>query len=133
MKFPTPSTFKFNPAIHAEKRSNLPTMTQPQQSLTIQQILDRFTRGLPVNSQQRTPSFSTNPQFDDPDIEKLRHADLFEKEEFSRKFGEDIKQAKAHKEHKDKSDAEEAHKRKNEEMKRMLDEHLKQQKKEDPK
>lgn len=46
--------------------NNLPSMTVPDQSYTVRDLLERFTTGvLPVSS--RTPVYSDNPDFDNYD------------------------------------------------------------------
>lgn len=132
MKFPTPSTFKFDPAIHAQKKSNKPSMTQPKQTLTIKQILERFTRGLPVNAEVKTPSYSTAPQFGDPDLEKMRHADLFEKEQFSKAFSQDLAQAKEHANKTAQDRAEKEHQEKTEATRKAIADYLASQEKKAP-
>lgn len=70
-----------------EDYSKIVSLVRPDQSLSLQEILDRFTRGesLPVEFQAEFGA-------DDPDnplnvdLEKLQHADLVEKAEYIEKL-----------------------------------------------
>lgn len=53
-------------------------MVQPNQSLSIREILKRFTRGEPLPIGNKSPQFYEG----DDDLEKVRHMDLVDREEF---------------------------------------------------
>jgi len=58
--------------------------TLPDESLTIEQIMARHTSGLIPPIEKETSNYLDEPDFDSPDLEKLRDADLFEREMMSR-------------------------------------------------
>lgn len=57
-------------------------LTLPSQSLTIREILKRFTRGEKVSVGTQT----FHEDFQDVDLEKLKYADLIDRAEFSEKL-----------------------------------------------
>lgn len=64
-----------------------PTQVVPDQSLSLKEILHRFVRqeALPVSHQGQYGSEIMDPEVDNPlnvDLEKLRYADLTEKDEY---------------------------------------------------
>lgn len=62
----------------------LPSLTIPDQSMSVQDILDRFTRGLPIGG-QRVPVYD---ELDDlPDIRTL---DLAERQELSERYTQEL-------------------------------------------
>lgn len=54
-----------------------PKLVQPNQSLSLQEILDRFTRGEPLAIGQPVEYHES-----DDDLEKIAHADMVDKQEF---------------------------------------------------
>lgn len=64
------------------------SMTVPDQAMSLQTILERFVRGEPMDVKMHgeASQMSNVEDFDNPlniDYEKLQHADLVEKQEFS--------------------------------------------------
>lgn len=82
---------KFQPKEQNGKRVR-PAVTIPDQSLTIPEILQRFTRNLPVNLKQSQPVWSTQTEFD---LEALGRMDFHEKAEFAAQMAERAKEIKA--------------------------------------
>lgn len=57
-------------------------LTKPQRGISLKEILERFTRNEPVEVGHETQDGSDS----DIDLEKLRHADLVDKEEYMNKL-----------------------------------------------
>lgn len=66
-----------------------PSMTVPDQTLSIQEILDRFARGLPVSG-GRAPIFDEEDELPD-----LRTLDLAERQELKERYTAELDQIKA--------------------------------------
>lgn len=74
-----------------EKESKKPSMTIPDQSLTVAELVERNKRGLPLGG-GRVPMYSTDPENDYvPDIAKL---DLAEIQEMKEQVASQILEAK---------------------------------------
>lgn len=58
-----------------------PSKTQPDESLTIRQILDRYTKGLPTGASSREAQYDSGASFDSPDLEKVATMDLVDRED----------------------------------------------------
>lgn len=58
--------------------------TVPDQSLKIRDVIDRFTRGLPVNVETKRGVFPDQVSHDSPDIEALGRMDRMDKFDFAR-------------------------------------------------
>lgn len=56
-----------------EPKSNKPSMTQPDQALTIREILQRHTRNIPMNIQVKVPEYSDEYT---PDLKSLDLTDI---------------------------------------------------------
>lgn len=61
----------------------------PDQSLTIQEIVKRYVRGIPVDVLQRTPVYSDQ---EDHDLEKISRMDFGEKAAYAAQQAEQAKQ-----------------------------------------
>lgn len=61
---------------------NVKKMVKPNESLSIRDILTRFTRGEPLAVGGKNPQFYES----DDDLEKVRHMDLVDREEFINKM-----------------------------------------------
>lgn len=58
-----------------------PGLTVPNDTLSIRQILERYTTGQPIgNVSQREPVWSENPTHDSLDLEELRRADMVDQD-----------------------------------------------------
>lgn len=81
----------FNNVPTKGKKFTMPSMTVPEQSLTIRQILDRYARGIPLESKQ--PIWDDNADIDDfmPDPRTL---DLAEREEFAQSAKAELEEVK---------------------------------------
>lgn len=73
MKFVTSSNYKFDSAHGAEKTVN-PSATQPDMSMTIREILYRFSQGKPINSNNGL--MYTGEDHDAPDIRAMDLVDI---------------------------------------------------------
>lgn len=62
-----------------------PSMTIPDESMSIREILDRFSRGLPVGG-SRTPIYD-----DENDMPDIRTLDLAERQELAQHYSEELK------------------------------------------
>jgi len=66
--------------------NNEPSLTIPDQTMTVREILTRFSRGLPV--EQKIPMY--NESESDEFIPDPRHMDLAERQELSEMFKEEL-------------------------------------------
>lgn len=93
---------------YREKRSELPDLTVPDDTLTIPEILLRHTRGMTLAQMGvvRNPQFDRRydqlsekvvgeVDFDQVDLEKALAGDLYEREEFSKEMAQKVLDLKA--------------------------------------
>lgn len=74
------------------EENNKPSLTIPDQTLTIRQIIDRYTRGLPISTSMQNPIFQEDEVFNDvPDVNRLDLHDRMEFANNARQELEDIK------------------------------------------
>ncbi|AZL83023.1 hypothetical protein [Apis mellifera associated microvirus 36] len=109
MKIVSQATYK--PGAHSfEKESDKPSETVPNEAMSIQEILTRYAKGLnPGTTAIREAKYDPEASHDSPDLEKLKHADLYEKEEFMNELGSKLMdKKKAAKDKADKAAAEKA-------------------------
>jgi len=64
-----------------EKSSEEPTMTIPDESMTIPYILSRYVKGHPLGVERNAIDYATN-NLDSPDWEKVKQMDLVDLNEF---------------------------------------------------
>lgn len=57
-----------------------PSMTVPDEAMSIQEIMAKHVRGIDMTSVFRQPAYDSAASFDSEDIEKIQHEDLFDKE-----------------------------------------------------
>lgn len=86
----TQSQYKNKPRPVSDK----PSMTVPNQSMTLKQMFERFARGESVATTQQKPIWNPNASHADPDFEKLNHADLYDKEQYSKQLAEKMAEMK---------------------------------------
>lgn len=55
--------------------------TVPNEALSIKEILRRFTKGMPLDVLEKEGAYDEHASFDSIDLEKLKHADLYEQME----------------------------------------------------
>lgn len=80
-KFQTQWAGDYKPGIRTEKKSDKPSMTIPDQSMTVAELVERNKRGLPLGG-GRVPMYSTDPENDFvPDIAKMDLAEIQEMRE----------------------------------------------------
>lgn len=70
--------------------NTLPSMTIPDQSLSVREIMDRYAKGYPLEG-ERTPIY----EGEENDLPDLKHMDLAEKEEYMDAAKEEIRQIAA--------------------------------------
>lgn len=87
-----------------------PSMTVPDQTMSMREILDRFARGLPLGG-MKTPIFD-----EDDDMPDMRTLDLAERQELSEMYAEELDGIRLTRE---KNEAEKALKRDAAEKKRL--------------
>lgn len=81
MKFQMQFTPESISGSRTEKKSNKPSMTIPDQSLTVAELVERNKRGLPLGG-NKVPVYSADPEADFvPDIAKLDLAEIQEMKE----------------------------------------------------
>lgn len=93
-KFIISNEYRFDKTKHVEKVEGT-SMTVPSETLTIRQIMERFSRGLPVSGSVQEPQYDSLATLDSDDIEKLSHMDLFEREEYQRALIKRVQNQKA--------------------------------------
>lgn len=83
-------------AIHERKvkdfKAKRPSMTVPNQSMSIDEIVKRFTRGLPVDIVQRQPVYLDQVEYD---FEKLSRMDFGDKAAFADEMAAKAKRIQA--------------------------------------
>lgn len=57
------------------------SVTVPNESMSIQEIMTKHVRGIDMSIMARTPAYDSGASFDSDDIEKLQHQDIFEKQQ----------------------------------------------------
>lgn len=57
------------------------SLTQPDQSYTPKQLLERFVKGLPTSVKVHDSSYNPAVSFDSPDLEKFHHLDIVDRME----------------------------------------------------
>jgi hypothetical protein len=70
--------YNFNYSALDITRANPESMTQPGMALSIKDILDNFTRGVPMDVYTHDGYFSDDPDIDNPDICRDPAVDLFD-------------------------------------------------------
>lgn len=60
--------------------------------MTIEQMFQKWSVGHPVMGVKNEPRYVDTENFNSPDLEKLKNADLIDKEEFSKKLGDEMLQ-----------------------------------------
>jgi len=66
---------------HKEQIKGL-SLTQPDETLTIKEIVQKHVRGQAIaDTLMRTPAYDSGADFDSDDLEKLRDEDIFDREE----------------------------------------------------
>lgn len=91
-KASTQLAYSYNVAKHAEHQENKISQTVPDETLSIKEILDRYTSGRTIgDAVARQTSFDPNASFDSEDLEKIKHEDLFDQEERKRDLKSRIK------------------------------------------
>lgn len=83
----------YDHTIHPGETFVLPSLTQPDQTMTVRQIYDRFTRNLPIDG-SKVSFFDDDPDVDLylPDFDRL---DISEKIAFMKQAADNIKAYKA--------------------------------------
>lgn len=66
------------------------SLTVPDESLSIRQLMERFTTGQPTTDVARDAVWVENQNFDSDDIEKWANLDLVDREKISRRIQADI-------------------------------------------
>jgi len=75
-----------------EKPNTQPSLTQPNEALTVQDIVDRHTRGMNIGATlYRAPFNDEGANFDSDDLEKVGSVDLVEHEVFVQKQAQRVK------------------------------------------
>lgn len=59
------------------------SITVPDESLSVRQLIERFTRGQSSGVGVREGYFDEGSDFDSPDMQKLDHMDLIDRDEFA--------------------------------------------------
>lgn len=73
-----------------EKEVNkMPSMTVPDQTMSIQEIMKRYARGLSLGGSLRTPIYDNDEDFDN-DLPDIRTMDYAEREEFAQRAQDEI-------------------------------------------
>lgn len=82
MKFQT--AYNYNYLDHKGEKNNLPSMTIPDQSMTVAELVERNKRGLPLGG-AKVPIWEENPETEFlPDVKRLDLAEIQEMKENAR-------------------------------------------------
>ncbi|QCQ85014.1 hypothetical protein [Blackfly microvirus SF02] len=74
----------------------LPSLTVPDETMTIQEILARHSHGLPTVGATRVPLYDENIDENDPEfIPDPKHMDLADRAEYSKMVVDELKQTKS--------------------------------------
>jgi hypothetical protein len=100
LKVRTP--FNFDYGIDAKAEVNdLPSLTVPDQTMSVKEILERYARGLPLGAGERVPMYDEEDDLPDP-----RTLDLVDRQELSEQFKSEIEYVRAQQEEARKKEAE---------------------------
>lgn len=72
------NSLNYDPADWPGEKNNMPSMTIPDQAMSIQEILRRFAQGLPLGG-QKVPLYDEDIPFDAQEFQRM---DLADKQEF---------------------------------------------------
>lgn len=72
--------------------SKLPSLTVPNEAMTIPYILSRYVKGMPLPVSKEAINYETD-NFDSPDWEKMKNADMFDHEEMREELKEVVRAA----------------------------------------
>lgn len=71
--------------------NNSPTMTIPDQTMSMRELVQRYTRGLPLD--QKTPVYVTDEEnIDDLDMVDFKRLDLSERQEIREKYANELEE-----------------------------------------
>lgn len=87
MKFRTPYNSRTMPK--TREKNTQPSLTVPDQSMSVKEIMDRYARGLPISG-QKVPVYNGD-QDDMPDLQRLDLAEIQELREAAQQNVESIK------------------------------------------
>lgn len=77
VKFRTQYNYKFGESPTDQCYNGLPSMTVPDESLTVRQLFDRFSKNLPLGVSGYTPIYDgDDPDFDDYDVTRNGDFDM---------------------------------------------------------
>lgn len=76
----------YPPVYHGRPKSSQPSLTIPDQTMSLRTILDRYARGMPLTGYAGAPVYDGEAEL--PDIRKM---DLTELRDFKTKIQDDIK------------------------------------------
>lgn len=101
MKFQTVSNY--DPLVQVYEDSDKPSMTVPDQTMSITELLDRYAKGLPLDG-QKVPIY----RGDDDDMPDLTHMDLADRERAIDEAADELRMLNERAERKKKKAAEKA-------------------------
>lgn len=88
------SKVTFSEAKNHESKSGLPSMTVPNDALTVKEIVIKYAQGLLPPDLTKQTVFDPNPSFDSVDLEKMATMDIYDRELFSIDLQRQITDAK---------------------------------------
>lgn len=78
----------YTPDPSQDEANDAPSETLPNESLSLRELLVRYAKGIPMDAKtMRNPIYDPEPSLDGEDMEKMKHADLYEKEEYMNSLG----------------------------------------------
>lgn len=88
------NSYEYEPGKHGlrpTETNNQPSMTVPDVSMSIKTIMERYSRGLPINAQMR------NMEYNDSDLPDPTTLDLAERQELREQFSTELNELNARK------------------------------------
>lgn len=86
------NSLNYNPAEYAGEKNYEPSMTVPDDALTVKEILTRYAKGLPLGGRKAELWEGEDDNLDGIDPKRLDYA---EREELEERYTEELKQLKA--------------------------------------
>jgi len=75
--------WKFNPEIHCEKIKDKVSKTQPDESYTVKELMQRYLTGVPTPAVVHQPQWDPKVTFDSLDLEEISRMDMSDRSELA--------------------------------------------------
>lgn len=74
--------------VYEDQSSHFPSLTVPDEAMTIPYLLAKYVKGTPLGVQEKVPVNVNTDNFDSPDWEKVKQMDLIDHEDFRSQLSE---------------------------------------------